>query len=287
MNERFGLILEGGGFRGCYTAGAMKWLYDNGIEMPYTVSISAAAAYSMYYIAKMFDRLHTFSTREIKDKHVIGLIPIFTEGNIVGFDWLLKHCIQPDYEQLVNGIKNSNTIYEIGIYNMTKQELQYKRIDEMDSQGYLLKASCTLPVSGKMVEVDGDKYLDGGIEVMISVDQAKKTGHDKQLIIVTKDKNYVRKPNGFLLDTLIRIIYRKYPKMLKTLDGRVKAYYEQMDEVYRMEKEGDAILIRPTRDCGVKRFSGSYEALEEMYQLGWQDMEDRKEEIFRFLEIER
>ena len=54
-----------------------------------------------------------------------------------------------------------------------------------------------------------------------------------------------------------------------------------------IEKEGKGILIRPTKDCGVKRFSGSEAQLEEMFQLGWQDMEDRREEILSFLGINK
>ena len=71
--------------------------------------------------------------------------------------------------------------------------------------------------------------------------------------------------------------------MLKTLDHRTQAYYDQMDSVYELEEEGNAILIRPSRDCGVKRFSGDAQQLEELFQLGWQDMEDRKEDIIQFL----
>ena len=72
--------------------------------------------------------------------------------------------------------------------------------------------------------------------------------------------------------------------MLATLDNRVETYYHEMQMVYDGEKQGDTILIRPSKDCGVGRFSGSTSQLEEMYQLGYQDMEDKREEIFAFLQ---
>ena len=128
-----------------------------------------------------------------------------------------------------------------------------------------------------------EKYLDGGIDTMVSTARAKAKGYEKMLVIVTKDKNYVRKPNGFFLTALLNILYGKYKEMLKTLDHRTQAYYDQMDSVYELEEQGNAILIRPSRDCGVKRFSGTAEQLEELFQLGWQDMEDRKEDIIKFL----
>ena len=166
---------------------------------------------------------------------------------------------------------------------MTEQELQYKNKYELDEHADILKASCTLPITGKMTKVDGNLYLDGGIDTMVSTARAKAKGYDKMLVIVTKDKNYVRKPNGFFVNILLRLLYGKYTKMLETLDHRTEAYYRQMDSVYELEKEGKGLLIRPSRDCGVKRFSGTIEQLDAMFNLGWQDMEDRKEDIIKFL----
>lgn len=38
-----GLVLEGGGMRGAYTAGVLTWLIDHEIEFDYGVGISAGA----------------------------------------------------------------------------------------------------------------------------------------------------------------------------------------------------------------------------------------------------
>ena len=56
--------------------------------------------------------------------------------------------------------------------------------------------------------------------------------------------------------------------------------------VQDLEKQGKALLIRPSKDCGVTRLSGSYEQLEELFNLGYQDMEDRREDLYKFFEIE-
>ena len=58
MIEDVALVLEGGGFRGSYTAGAMKWLYDNGIEFKYCVSISATAVHSLFFMSGRIDEMH-------------------------------------------------------------------------------------------------------------------------------------------------------------------------------------------------------------------------------------
>ena len=84
---------------------------------------------------------------------------------------------------------------------------------------------------------------------------------------------------------LLRMLYRNYPVMLETLDHRVETYYQEMNDVYELENSGDAILIRPSRDTGVGRFSGTRAQIEEMYALGYQDMEERREDILKFLEV--
>ena len=37
--EKIGLVLEGGGVRGAYTAGALAWLQDNNITFDYSVVV--------------------------------------------------------------------------------------------------------------------------------------------------------------------------------------------------------------------------------------------------------
>ncbi len=287
MIENVALVLEGGGFRGCYTAGAMKWLHDNGILFKYSVSISATAVHSFFYLTGRIDEMHEMTVKSVTDPKMIGLSAILTEGNICAFEYMKQRYVLPPYRDALKDLLNSDIDYEMGVYNMTAQRLEYKNKYDLDPEANLLKASCTLPISGKMTDVNGAKYLDGGIDTMVSVKRAQEKGYDKMLVIVTKDKNYVRKPNGFFLTLLLRLVYHNYPDMLATLDKRTEAYYSQMDSVYELEKEGKGILIRPTRDCGVKRFSGSEAQLEEMFQLGWQDMEDRREEILSFLGINK
>lgn len=286
VSNKIGLVLEGGGFRGCYTAGALQWLLDHDIHMPYSVSISAATAYAFFYATENSEAMKKVATKGVKDKNVLGISAFFREGDFVGYNYLRKHYLMPYYQQDLKKLRESEHEVEIGLFNMDKEELQYFGKEKYDDEAMLIKGACVLPITGKMTKVNGTKYLDGGIKHMVSIHRSEETGHEKNLVIVTKDKNYVRKPNNVIVSTLLKLLYGKYKKMLSTIDTRVETYYDEMGLVYQREKEGKAILIRPSKDCGVKRFSGTQQQMEEMYQLGWQDMEDRKEEILSFLEKE-
>ncbi|MGN1399237.1 MAG: patatin family protein [Erysipelotrichaceae bacterium] len=286
MNKNIGLVLEGGGFRGSYTAGALNWLADQGIFLNYAVTISASTPFAFLYLTNNIQQMHDISVNGLSDKNVFGINPIFKEGSIVGYNFLIDKYMRPYYKEALKVLRESDKTMEVGLYNMTQQQLQYFNKDEFDDDVQMFKASCTLPLAGRMTEINGNKYLDGGIRTMVSIERSMATGHEKNLVIVTKDKNYVRKPNGFLTSTLLKLVYGKYKTMLASVDNRVDAYYSEMNMVYQLEEQQKALLIRPSKDTGVKRFSGSVEQLEQMYQLGYQDMEDRKEEIYKFLEME-
>ncbi|HPW53408.1 MAG TPA: hypothetical protein PLI19_02315 [Erysipelotrichaceae bacterium] len=286
MKSNIGLVLEGGGFRGCYTAGALKWLSDNNIYIKYSASISATTAYAFCYATERIEEMKYISTVAIKDKDVMGIRPLLKEGGLMGIGYLQETYFKPFFEEALNFLKNSDREVEVGVFNMDKEVLEYHGKNSFTADGGHIKASVVLPLAGKMTEVKGQRYLDGGIRTMISIERSIATGHDKHLVIITKDESYVRKPNGFILDKILKFVYRKFPTMLANIDNRVTSFYNELGLVEKLQKQGKAILIRPSKDCGVTRLSGSYEQLEELFNLGYQDMENRREELFRFLEVE-
>lgn len=44
IDDRSGLVLEGGGMRGVFTCGVLDSFMDRGIRFPYTIGVSAGAA---------------------------------------------------------------------------------------------------------------------------------------------------------------------------------------------------------------------------------------------------
>ena len=286
MDKRYGLVLEGGGFRGSYTAGALKWLNDNGIHFDYAVTISAAACYGFNYMAQLDEVNKRISIDGVTDPNVFGPRALLKDKTILSFSHLIDNYFKATYAKALQQLRDRDCRIEVGVFNMSKGQLEYYDQHSLDENMQIIQAACSLPIVSRMVEVNGQKFLDGGIRHMVSIDRSKETGHTRHLVIVTKDKNYVRKPNSLPVRMLLKTLYHKYPEMLETLDHRVETYYQEMDDVCQLEKDGDAILIRPSRDTGVGRFSGSRKQIEEMYDLGYRDMEDRREDILEFLEVE-
>jgi len=280
---KLGLVLEGGGLRGAYTAGVLSWLIREGIEVDITVGISSGALHACHYLMKDVKALHGTSVDFASDLHNVGLIPLLHEGQPVGYDFLFEGVLKHELKFDVAKLKSVPQVVEFGVYSLEKCETFWMSQADMDDDLQFLKAACTLPLAGKNVKIDGKLYLDGGITTMVPIDRCIKGNCDHMLVVVTKDRGFIRKPNGFITQLLLDIIYRKYPILKKDFRNRTGIYNREMETVRQLEATGNVILIQPSRDCGVTRFSGKKEDLEKLYQLGIEDCENQKERLFKFL----
>jgi len=277
-----GLVLEGGGLRGCYTAGVLTWLIDQGIEADTVVGISSGAMLGSYYMLKDKNALHAIGVTYASDPKNIGLQPLLHEGTPVGyrflFDVVLKKILKYDYRDL----KAVTRTFEFGVYSLKLQKTIWKNQHTMDDNLLYMLAACTLPLAGRSVKIEGEKYLDGGITTMVPIGHAEELGATKFLVVVTKDPGFVRKPNGKVTQFLLDLLYFRYKKLLKDFRARTQVYYDEMNHVRELQEQGKAILLQPTRDCGVSRFSGSREQMEVMFELAKEDCENRKDELRAF-----
>ncbi len=281
--NKIGLVLEGGGMRGAYTAGALSWLIDNNIEMDYGVGISAGAVNICCYYMKNKEYLYDITAVHTADSRNVGIKPIVKEGRYVGyrfmFDELLRETLKFDVQEL----KDKDSNFEIGLYDLDKAETFYIKANELDNDLVLLKAACTLPIAGNIVEYQGQKLLDGGITTMIPYERSIENGNDKHFVIVTKPEGYVRKAASGFMRWFMNFNYPNYPKLVEQYSNRHEAYNKQMAAIEQGVKDNNTFLLRPSSDIPVKRFSGDPENLKKLFELGYKDMEDRKAEILSFI----
>ena len=51
IEDKTGLVLEGGGMRGVFTCGVLDWFMDNGVRFPFAVGVSAGACNGLSYMS--------------------------------------------------------------------------------------------------------------------------------------------------------------------------------------------------------------------------------------------
>lgn len=283
MTKKISLVLEGGGMRGAYTAGCLSWLLDEGIEFDYAYGISTGAVHLTSYLMKSKDLLFNTSTDIIADKSVIGLQAFLREGHLVSYDYLFNHHLKEGlHYDIANIIGKTKTLAKYGVYDLKESKTIYIPLKDMNMT--ILQAACTLPIIGKITNIDGHMYLDGGITKMIPIEEAVKDGCTDHLIITTKPHDYVRKPAKGFIVWLMNLIYgRKCKQIAKDYAVRHINYNKQIELINNLESKGHALYRYPTETIDVSRLRGDKADLRRLYELGRKDMEDSREAIYKLI----
>ncbi|QIK69672.1 patatin family protein [Erysipelothrix sp. HDW6C] len=279
--DKIGLVLEGGGMRGAYTAGVLHWLLENDLHFDYVVGISSGALYAGMYVLNKPDALEDASIRVAADPRNIGLKAILNERTIVGYEYLYREIS----EEMDYPMTKMDTIpgdIEVGVYDIEGEKTVWKNKYDIAENPRYIQAACTLPIVGKRVRIDGRDYMDGGITTMIPVERSIAAGCAKHMIVTTKSKDYVRKPQGAFTGTLLKLVYRKFPKLVADFSNRVNVYYKERKLIDELVDDGKALYMYPSKELGVGRFKGSTEQFTELFAIAHQDCDARRDEIVSF-----
>lgn len=281
MKKKTSLVLEGGGMRGAYTAGALSWLIDNDIEFDNAYGISTGAIHLCNFLLKDKKNLLDFSTKYIADKKAIGLSAIARCGHLVDYDYLFYELMVKHVKFDINKLHDVKTEGKIGVYELKSGKTEYHPVQTISVEE--MKAACTLPLLGKIAKIDDREMLDGGISDMIPIEQAIKDGCEKHLIITTKPEGYVRKPSSKAVVQIMKMRYKNCPNIAKDYNVRHHNYYIQLSAIKNLVDENKALYIFPSKKSKVSRLGGSEEELIELYELGRADMQANKDKIFALL----
>ncbi len=281
---KVGLVVEGGGTKIAYTAGALKCLLEEKIYLPYAVGISSGSEVLLSYVSRQIHRLEVTGIDSASQKGAIGLVPLMKEGSIFGIEATCDY-IEKKAPLDFMAFFGSETKLDIGVYDMDNHKIEYFGKEYVDQSMTLVKASCALLLLAKPYKFNGKKYFDAGLVDMISIDQSIKQGCDKHLIISTKEKGYVRKPAPGWQQVLAKTVYRD-KTIEENLRDRHLRYQEQWDKISALEKEGRALVLRPDKDLGVTRYTTDPKKLKPWFDLGYEETKARLPEIRRFIETE-
>ncbi len=270
MLKKTGLVLEGGGMRGVYTSGVHEYLLEQEIYYPYVVGVSAGASNSCNYVARQRGRGKRVNLNYLDDWRYMGLRSLIFKGSYFGLDFLfgdIPERIDPfDYESFYS----TPGIFKIGATNCLTGKTDF--FEKHAAKGLLhIKASCSLPLLSPVVMIDEVPYLDGGIASPIPVQKALDDGCEHVVVVLTQPEGYRKKPLSPKTRLLYRVAYRKYPKLVRTLEARHQNYNASLELVAKLEREGRATVIRPDGSLKLSRFEKNVAVLGELFEQGRRD----------------
>ena len=276
-----GLVLEGGGMKGIYTAGVLDFFLDKDIICSSVYGVSAGACHMCSYLSGQRGRARDINIDYLDSKNYCSIRSLLTSGDL--FNAAMLYHLIPDYLSPYD--HGAFARYEGKAFSVATDivtgRAEYFRIRDMRTDIEKIRASASLPLVSRNVRIGGNYYLDGGLSDSIPLQKSIMDGNRKNIVVMTKEVGYVRRPSSHL--GLIKARYLKYPKVAELMAERHIHYKEQVDYVERQQANGQAFVIRPRYPSGVGRVEKDADKLRALYRQGYEEAEDCYEDLTAYL----
>ena len=281
-HHKIGLILEGGGMRGIFSAGVMDVLMENNISFDGIIGVSAGACFGCNYKSLQRGRVLRYNLNYAKNPQFMGLRCLLKEGNFVGAEFAY-HKLPTELDPFDNEtFKKNPTEFYIVCCDIESGEAIYHRIDDMDYTNLeWLRASASMPLVSVPVELEGRKLLDGGMVDSIPLKAFHDMGYKKNIVILTQHWSFYKKPTK--LTPIFKTFMSKYPKVAQLMKNRHIMYNNQLDYIKRCKSEGTTLIISPQEPLNINRTSSNFKRMNRVYQMGRDTAKSELESILKFM----
>ena len=267
---KLGIICEGGASRTVFSCGVLDAFLEEKLMPDYFIGVSAGIAFGVSYLSKQKGRNWTLTEKYMSDERYMGLKHLFNRKkksfyNIeFVFEEVPYELLPFDYDELE---KFPGKIVA-GVTNIHTGKPEYLEIPRGHDMRDYLVASCALPVLFQPVKIGKRYYLDGGVADSIPYKQAIKEGCDKNIVILTRSRDYVKSTERSI--RVIKAIYHKFPKIVEAMETRAERYNTCIKELRELEEAGKIFVIAPEDTYGIGRTESRAEKLRQLYDEGYQ-----------------
>ena len=204
----------------------------------------------------------------MNDPRFMSLQSWIKTGDIVGVDF----CYHELPDKL--DVYDNDAFLRCGVpfyatcTNVETGKAEHIRITDMRRQIDVLRASASLPYFSRIMELDRKKYPDGGCADSVPVEAFQAMGYKRNVVVLTQPASYHKEPKMQLLP---KLVYRKYPALVKTLEERRTRYNAAAERIRGMEKEGTVFIIQPQGPLNIGRLEKDPEKVQHVYDIGRSD----------------
>ena len=277
-----GLVMEGGAMRGMFTAGVLDVFMENRIEFDGAIGVSAGATFGCNFKSRQIGRAIRYNKRYAHEWRYCSLRSLIFTGDLYGADF----CY--------NRIPNELDVYDLATYRANPMEFYcvasdcvtgkpvYKKLETCDAHELTwMRASASMPLASRIVEVDGYKLLDGGMTDSIPLAFFESIGYGRNVVILTQPRSYKKSSSSLM--PLMKLALRKYPALVDAMQRRPEEYNKQTSYVFEKADRGEVLVICPEAPLGISRTEHDKKELQRVYDEGRRIAVERLEEIRAFL----
>jgi predicted patatin/cPLA2 family phospholipase len=220
------LVIEGGGMGGSVSAGMCLVLEALGLVNSFdmVVACSSGALNGAWTAAGQSAQGTTnyldLATREFMNpwRLALGRAPI-------DFSLLFERIAVDRKPLLAEGRASGPRFFCLATSVTTGQVRAFGDFQSNQELLRAVRASCTLPVlGGSPIEIDGDRYVDGGLIESMPYASAFRMGATHVLVLRSRETAYRKPPYGFLSRAVVRW---KEPSLLEAVRARPGLYNDE------------------------------------------------------------
>lgn len=268
--NKIGLVLEGGGHRGIYTAGVLDTFAENKISFDGVMGVSAGCVHGASFLSGQIGRSIRYTTKYCDNSNYMGIGSLITTGNFFNEKFCyydLPETLDPFDNDSFD--KNQTQFFAVCTDVKTGSAIYHECETLKGEKIKWLQASASMPLVSKIIKIDDNLLLDGGIADSIPIKKMQEFGFEKNIVILTQEAGYRKNPNSLL--PIIKLVYKKYPKLIEAIENRHIIYNQQLEFLEEQEKLGNVIIIRPSEKPTASRTEKDKEKILETYNLGKKD----------------
>ncbi|MBQ1815578.1 MAG: patatin family protein [Ruminococcus sp.] len=267
MKEKLGLVLEGGAMRGMFTAGVIDVMLEKEMSFDGCVGVSAGAAFGCNLKSKQKGRVLRYNLKYCGDKRYCSLRSLIKTGDMFG----AQFCYHEIPDRLdpfdVKTFDENPMDFYVVCTDVVSGKPVYKLCNKANSECYeWIRASASMPLAARIVELGGYKLLDGGISDSIPVEFMVKSGFRKNIVVLTQPRDYVKSAPSTM--PLFKMSLKKYPGVIRAIENRHIVYNKSRDYLFEQERQGNALVICPDEKLPIGRIEHKPEVIQRTYDLG-------------------
>jgi len=273
-----GLVLEGGALRGLFSAGVIDVMMEHDVRFDGIVGVSAGAAFGCNYKSHQAGRAIRYNKRFAREWRYCSLRSLIMTGDLFGADFAY-HIVPTQYDIFDNETfeKDPTKYYVVCSDVVTGRPVYHLCMKGGDHTFDWIRASASMPVCSRIVELDGMKLLDGGMTDSIPLAFMQHEGYSRNVVILTQPEGYVKKPNPLM--PIVRIALRHYPAIVEAMARRHEMYNAQLTYVREQELQGHALVVRPPAPLPIGHTSHNPDDMQRVYDIGRDTAEKHLSEL--------
>jgi len=276
------LVLEGGGLRGTFTSGVLEYFIENRIDFPRLVGVSAGACTGASYMSRQIGRNWKVNVESPSDKRFMGLQHLLSNGSYFNMEFIFEEIPNRLIPFDVKAFYQNQSEFDIIATSSSTGESVVFSKDAIIRIGLnkVLRASSSIPLISKPVEIDGQYFYDGGVSDSIPVKYALGK-HKKAVVILTRPRGYQKEISSNSL--IYKLAFGKTPCFLNAMLKRNQEYNNTLDYCRKMEKDGRLFIIAPFLEFSIKRTEHSFEKRANLYNHGYTLISNEIENLLNFI----